>query len=551
MLSRLYIRNYALIEHLDLHFETGFTTITGETGSGKSIMLGALSLVLGERADTSVVHSVSEKCIVEAEFQIFDREIEYLFNKLDVDFDEHSLFRREINPKGKSRAFINDMPVSLSAMKEIGEELIDIHSQHQTLKLNRPNFQLQMLDVYANNKDRLIEYKKTFNDWTKAKLELLHLNKTRENLLTEIDFVKFQLTELKDAELSSVDYEKIHSDFQLISAAKEILSAIENTKQDLSFELGAIDKLNNALIELKSIREKHHKLNEFFERLNSVQIELEDIDNEIEQFKQTIDIDPAKTEVIREKLDVLNHLLFKHRVSSVKELFEIQTELESKLYETDNLDSSISDLESRIEILYNKLSEQAIELSKNRTKTSALLSKRCENVLKDLNMSQVKLTFSLEELNDFNSFGKDKVQLNFSPDNGKTVLPIQKVASGGEVSRVMLSIKSLLARKTVLPTIIFDEIDTGVSGQVASSTGQILKDMSTQMQVIAITHLPQVAALGNRQYLVDKSTRKDKPVTTIVELDRDARVKEIAKMLSANKITDEAMANAQILLENQ
>ena len=550
MLSRLFIKNYALISHLDLEYINGFTTITGQTGSGKSIMLGALSMVLGSRVDSSVILNNTEKCIIEAHFNLDNDHIKKQFEKLDVDFEQESIFRREINLNGKSRAFINDMPVSLAIMKELGEELIDIHSQHQTLKLNKPEYQLQILDLFAGNSQLLRQYQKTYFEWKRNKIELAALLVQKENAIREHDFVQFQLNELIELGLEDKELSSLEEKFELLSSSMEIIDGLNHAEDLMGGESGILDQLKSIIARFETINQKHADLAEIGNRLNSIKIELDDILNESNNFRSNVEFDPKEAELIQSRMDQLNQLFYKHRVSSLQELIEIKSNLELKANETLDLDNRIEIAESEIDNQQIKLSGLSNELENRREKASKLLESRCHSILKDLQMKNVRLSFEISQLEEFNSSGMNKVALNFSPDNGKNFLPIQKVASGGEVSRVMLAVKSQLAKKAALPTIIFDEIDTGVSGEVASNTAAILKSMSMDMQVIAITHLPQVAAMGEVQLLVSKEEIDHTPLTKISILDKDSRVREIAKMLSASDLTEEAMANARVLLEN-
>lgn len=549
MLLHLSVENFILIPQLEISFHKGFTCITGETGAGKSILVGALSLILGQRADTSVLRDKNQKCIVEGSFLIEGYNLNSIFANYDLDFEPTSVFRREINPQGKSRAFINDTPVNLNVMKEIGDRLVDIHSQHQTLELNDAAFQLGMVDSYARQPQTIISYRKLFNEYNFLKSELDECLKKEQQSMNEREYLSFQFEELDKANLLVSEQLEAEEELEILTHAEEIKS-----RTFASIGLLADDELNvtGRLSEIKQLLDQasrySHHLVPIAERIKSSLIELKDITNELRTFSEQIHFDPERIENLGQRLDLIYHLEQKHRVQSVAELIGIKNELSDKLF-------TISSLETRIGALTEELKKKEIELSE----VSAVLSKQRQSVipnietemhkvLESLGMPSAKFMIKLETLAYFSVSGTDKITFLFSANKGGEIREIQKVASGGELSRLMLALKSLVLNRSLLPTILFDEIDTGVSGDIAGKVGTIMQNMSTHMQVIAITHLPQIAGKAHSHLLAYKEDGDTTTISSMRILSEEDRVHEIARMLSNETITESAKITARELL---
>lgn len=551
MLRHLAIHNYALIENLEIDVSDGLTIITGETGAGKSILLGAISLLIGSRADTGMLRDKSSKCIVEAQFFIKAYALTGFFEKYNLDYFDLCTIRREINPAGISRAFINDTPVNLTQLKELGNYLIDIHSQHQNISLNESEFQLSLLDVFAQHKQKLTQYKEKFLHYKKLKQQLVALEEQDARAKKELDYFQFQFNELEEANLKS-------NDSKALELEAETLTHAESIKKNLSASSFLLNYSENnvlaALVEVKNLLSANAKHNltiaEIAQRVNSSYIELKDLVNELESLEQNIVFNPQRLEEIESKLNLIYRLQQKHRVNSLDELLQLQEELSSKIAGIGKLDEQLDATRKELVLIEKQLSILALELSKKRKSSSLIMEKQILNLLADVGMPNSSLSIQLSESTEFTQSGKDKIQFLFSANKGGELKELSKVASGGELSRLLLSLKSLLVQSAALPTIVFDEIDTGVSGDVANKVGIIMERMAKQMQVISITHLPQIASKGNEHWLVYKEELKKKTHTHIKKLTADERIHEIAQMLSSKSPTSAAISNARDLLNS-
>jgi len=549
MLLHLSVENFILIPQLEINVHKGFTCITGETGAGKSILVGALSLILGQRADTSVLRDKTQKCIVEGSFLIDGYNFEDIFEANDLDYEPTSVFRREINPQGKSRAFINDTPVNLNILKEIGDRLVDIHSQHQTLELNDATFQLSMVDSYAGHAKTLISYRQLFNEFNLLKAELNDCIDKEQQSVNEKEFLNFQFEELEKANLTPTEQQEAEEELEILTHAEEI-----KTRTFTALGILADDELNvsDRIAEIKQLldqasRFSHHLL-PLAERINVSLIEIKDIINELRIFSEQVHFDAERIEKIGLRLDLIYHLEQKHRVQTVAELIEIMNVLSEKLY-------AIGSLETRIEELKETLAKQESELltvsavlSKQRQTVTLNIETEMHKVLDSLGMPSAKFKIKQEPLTYFSATGTDKITFLFSANKGGEIREIQKVASGGELSRLMLALKSLVLNRSLLPTILFDEIDSGVSGDIAGKVGTIMRNMSAHMQVIAITHLPQIAGKADSHLLAFKEEDGTSTVSSLRVLSSDDRVNEIARMLSDETITESAKITARELL---
>lgn len=549
MLTLLSIKNFALIEQLEMNFSNQFSIITGETGAGKSILLGALGLVLGNRADLTSLKDKEQKCVIEAHFDIAKYNLKDFFETNDLDYETSTIIRREILPSGKSRAFINDSPVNLSELQNLGEFLIDIHSQHQTRELTEEAYQIEILDAIANHEDVLKEYKKHLVAHKLAKSELKKITSVKDSLSKEADYNSFLLDELLAANLKEGeqnDLEVIFEKLNNVEFIKENLdksSALANVE-----EIGIIQNLTEVKNSLQKIANLSDDFKVLLERVSSVLIEFDDVVKEIQNQSEKLINDPEKLELVNQKLQIIYNLQKKHNVASVEELLSIQKELDSKVVLADDLDAQIQKLENQIEKEQQLLDSLSLKITDKRTQVAPLLVNQITAVLSQLGMPNARFYFEIKTAENYLPTGKDVVQLLFSANKGTDFGLLKKVASGGEMSRIMLAVKSVLANYSKLPTIIFDEIDTGVSGEVAQKMGDIMKEMSAKMQVFAITHLPQIAAKGNQHYKVYKSVKEDTTVSELKLLGAEERVIEIAQMLSGKDVSDSAISHAKSLL---
>ncbi len=549
MLSSLTIKNYALIDHLQVDFNNGFTIITGETGAGKSILLGGLSLILGKRADLSSLKDKETKCIIEAVFNISNYNLESLFRAEDLDYEPQTIIRREILPSGKSRAFVNDSPVNLSSLQLLGEHLIDVHSQHQTLQLTQNDFQFQVIDALAKNQEELNVFGKNLEDYKGLKHELAELQTLKSEAIKEHDYNSFLLNELVEANLVDGDLESLEEEYETLNNVEDIKARLSEAYQLLSDEqIGAISIITNLKNTFQKLSDVSSKYQDLYERINSCLIEVDDIYNEVDALQGDIEADPNRLEVVNSKLQVLNSLLQKHQVATVSELIEIRETLTEKVAVTENLDDTIQNKEKEIYKVESQLNKIAKNIHINRNNAIPNLIKRLQSILSDLGMPNAQFKIELKETDTYFSNGKDELSFLFSANKGGNFNELKKAASGGELSRIMLAIKLVLSEYTQLPTIMFDEIDTGVSGEISNKMGDIMLQMSKNMQVFSITHLPQIAAKGHSHFKVYKEDVDNVTQTNLIKLNHDDRIVEIAQMLGGSELSTSAIAHAKELL---
>jgi DNA repair protein RecN (Recombination protein N) len=550
MLQHLSVQNYALIDQLEIDFSGGLTIITGETGAGKSILLGALGLVAGNRADAQSLQDKTKKCVIEAVFDVKEYALNAFFDIQELDYEVTTTIRREINPEGKSRAFINDTPVTLSQLKELTERLIDIHSQHQTLTLNGTEFQLSVVDAYAGHTDLLKLYNTDFKQFKLVEKKLNDLIEREMQAKKDLDYFQFQFNELEEADLQRGKQQEWEQELEALNNAEEIKLNLSKATFGLS---GGEQNLLVSLNEIKGILAPFAKfkteLSELSTRVNSAYIELKDISNELENIEQDIVYDPKRIEEITARLDVIYRLQQKHQVKTIEELLMIREELNDKLLAFGSLESEIEKIKKELQQFHDSLSAASKKITANRKKVIPKIEKELASLLASLSMPNAQLKIEHAELPSFTANGTDKVSFLFSANKGSDFKELNKVASGGELSRLMLSIKSSLAKLTALPTIIFDEIDTGVSGDVADKIGIIMNQMAANMQVITITHLPQIASKGGSHLFVYKEDKNNKTYSSIRRLTKEERIQEVAKMLSTGNPTTAAINNAKELLK--
>jgi DNA repair protein RecN (Recombination protein N) len=548
MIHALYIRNYVLIDQLEMQFSDGFTTITGETGAGKSILMGALSLILGSRVDTSVLKLKDSKCIVEGTFHPGEA-VRNVFEENELDFEPVTTLRREISPGGKSRAFINDTPVNLPVMKEIGNRLVDIHSQHQNLQLNDHLYQLEVIDHLSCAGKELTAYQALYSAYTELTQRLQRLKTASSKMKEELDFMQYQYYELEAARLKEGEVLILEDDLQHAEHAEEIRSVFYHASELFSEEsTGILDRLKEIGGQLKKISGFSVAAKEISERLESVYIELKDLGVEVDRQAEKADIEPGKLEKIQERLDLLYSLMQKHRVRDLEELIGIRDQLNSKLGELTLSDETIDNLTKERSHLLSGLELSAARLHQLRSEVSGEMEKNVVEQLKQLGIPNARFRVSIEQMESFGPHGQDEIRFLFSANKQVPLEEISRVASGGEVSRLMLCIKSLVSDRKGLPTLIFDEIDAGVSGEIADKVGGIMASLSRGRQVMAITHLPQVASRGSDHFVVFKEDTEDATFTRIRKLGPEERVTEIARMLSGEEVTDAALSNARVLL---
>ncbi len=551
MLQHLSIQNYALIDKLDVDFSNGLTIITGETGAGKSILLGALGLIAGNRADTQALQDKAKKCIVEASFNIKEYALKDFFWANELDYEVLTSIRREITPEGKSRAFINDTPVTLAQLKGLAERLVDIHSQHQTLTINGSEFQLSVVDAYANHADALNEYSSQYKQYKVLEKALNELVSKEAQAKKDLDYFQFQFNELEEAGLKSGEQQDMEQELETLNNAEDIKLNLSKAAAGLNGgEQNLISSLNEIKALLTNIAKFKPEINELSTRLSSAYIELKDISNELESIEQDIVYDPKRIETLNEQLDAIYRLQQKHQVKTVEELIAIKDELSGKLLEFSSLEHEIEKTKKELDTIQKSLAALAKKIAGNRKKEIPKIEKEIASLLSSLSMPNAQLKVEHTETGILGPHGTDKVNFLFSANKGSDFKELNKVASGGELSRLMLSIKSLIAQLTALPTIIFDEIDTGVSGDVADKVGSIMNVMAKAMQVITITHLPQIASKGGSHLFVYKEDKNNKTYSNIKRLNADERVQEIAKMLSTGTPTAAAISNAKELLKN-
>lgn len=549
MLQKLSIRNYALIDTLEIDFDRGLNIITGETGAGKSIILGALSLILGQRAESKYFFNQDKKCVIEGSFFLADEQLKSLFENNDVDFQQESTLRREIAIDGKSRAFVNDTPVNLATLKLIGENLIAIHSQHATLEISNADFQLLILDVLANHQPLLKNYREGFRQLKQTEKQLALLTEQTDEAKKKQDYEQFLFNELEEAALKEDEQEHLEQELEKLTHAESIKrSLIASASLISESETAAINLVKEAGLQLNSVEKFDPAIAEINERLKSTLIELRDIANEISGIEENTEHNAARMETIQERLDLFYTLQQKHRVGSNAELLAIHEQLSQNLNALLNSDEQLEKLQKEIDALNKHLLQQAKDLDSNRRKAIIIAEKEVGAALKQMNMPNASISFNLIEQTQLNNNGINEVQLLFTANAGQQAAPVGKVASGGELSRLMLAIKALLAKHTALPTLIFDEIDTGISGETALRVGEVIDALAQNMQILAITHLPQIASKGNSHYFVYKHEKADKTTTGIKKLNTEERVNAIAEMLSGKNPGASALQNAKELL---
>lgn len=550
MLSSLTIRNYALISSLEIDFFKGFSVLTGETGAGKSIILGALSLILGQRADTKLIKQNETKCIVEGLFDISAYDLKPFFDEKDIDYDEQNcILRREIHISGKSRAFINDIPVSLTDLKELSTQLIDVHSQHQNLNLSDGGFQLQVIDALADNKDKKVEYEKNFFVYQTLKNKLQALKNEAEQNSKDEDYLRFQFEQLHDARLVADEQESLEREAEILSNTEEIKSNLYHIEQILTDETkGLVISLKEALSAAQSLKKIFPEGQEFSERLESAYFDLKDLAMTAVRCQERVEYDPERLQLISNRLDLLYSLQQKHKVDSVSDLIELRDKIELQLQSIENIGDEIDNCQKELEKTYEVLMTSARVLSKTRNESARFLEKNLVQKISGLGMPGIQFKCELSEKEIPGISGIDSVNFLFSANKNVQLKPVAHIASGGEISRLMLGIKALIAGAMALPTIIFDEIDIGVSGEVADKMANIMSDLGKVMQVISITHLPQIAAKGENHYYVFKKDLENTTETFIRKLSEEERIREIAQMLSGERLTDAALENAKKLL---
>lgn len=549
MLSRLLINNYALIDSLSISFDDGFNVITGETGSGKSILLGALGFVIGDRSDSNVIIDDSRKCVVEAEFIFDDDRFKPFFDNYDLDYSAECVLRRELSPSKKSRAFINDTPVTVQQLKELGGQLIDIHSQHDSLLLTNPDFQLNLLDNAANNSSYLSEYSSLYRSFINTSNELKHLEELKRNSLAEADFLSFQLDELNKANLQDDEYEELTQRIELLENSEEVKNLLLQSDAILQ---ESNDSLISQLIELKSAFDRLKRYlpvaSSYLDRIESVKIELKDIARDIDGLQDDTQFDPDTLQLLRDRFDLIQRLMFKHHVNDYSELLTIRDELSTKVNSFTTIDDTIAVKSSELEQAKSHLTALAKVISERRLSAKVDFENDVTVILRQLAMPHAVFVVECVETDSLCATGKDKVRFLFSANKGVRPEEMSRVASGGELSRLMLAIKSVAAKYKYLPTLVFDEIDTGVSGEVASKLGDIMRTMGKTLQLFSITHLPQIASKADNHFFVYKDNSNAKTHSCIKQLSYQERVSEIAKMLSNDSVSTEAYRAAEVLL---
>lgn len=552
MLKHLYIKNYALIEELDMDFQEGFSVITGETGAGKSILLGAIGLLLGQRADSKSIQTGASRCVIEAEFYLEGFGLETFFSENDFDFEGHTCtLRRELTSAGKSRAFINDTPATVAQLKELGSHIIDIHSQHQNLLLANENFQMEILDILGNNEERIKQYSTIYQEYKTLEHALEKLKERINSDKENEDYLRFQLKQLSEFNPVAGEDETLQEEAETLSHAEDIKSALFQATERMSGEqYGIVSSLRQVLQTLQSATRHYPAAEEWCARVEEAYIDLKDLSQELEEKAESIAFDPQRLEAINNRLDELYTLEKKHHTDSAEGLLRIKEQLAQQIGEMDCSEEDIAEKEKELAQVKKNLVEKAGELTQSRSEAATLLQDKMHQMLAPLGMPNAHLDVQVEPLDAPSAKGMDQVVFYFSANKNGTPRPIADVASGGEVARVMLSLKTLISKAKQLPTIIFDEIDTGVSGNIADCMAQMMKEMASnhKMQVISITHLPQIAAMGATHYRVYKEDTSDQTLSHIKQLDKEERIKEIANMLSGAQVSQAAIENAKQLL---
>jgi DNA repair protein RecN (Recombination protein N) len=548
MIQSLYIKNYVLIDELDMQFSEGFTTITGETGAGKSILMGALSLILGQRVDTSVLKLKDAKCIVEGSFSPGEA-ARAVFDENDLDFEDLSIIRREIAPGGKSRAFINDTPVNLQVLREVGNRLVDIHSQHQNLQLSEHRYQLDVIDYLAHNGSELAAYREAYHEFNRITGELERIRGEAARLKEDLEFMQFQFNELDAAHLKEGELETLEEEYQRAQHAEEIGHSLgQATVLLLQESTGILDRLSETLDQLKKISGVYATAGTIYERMESAYIELKDLAADVEQQAGKTELEPGKMEQLQERIDLLYGLMQKHRVREVAGLLALRDQLAGRIEDITFSDEKIHALEKERDLVRDRMEGHARRLHQQRTATGEEMQGKIEAQLKELGIPNARFRVDISSKKSFGPDGSDDIRFLFSANKQMALEEISKVASGGEISRLMLCIKALVSDRKGMPTLIFDEIDAGVSGEIAEKVGGIMIALSGGRQIVAITHLPQVASMGSEHFIVYKEDTDRATYTRIRKLDRDERITEIARMLSGESITEAALSNARVLL---
>ncbi len=551
MLKSLYIKNFTLIDELDIELHQGFSVITGETGAGKSIILGAIALLLGQRADSKTIKQGADKCVIEAHFDLTRYDMDAFFSENDIENDpDDCIVRRELLASGKSRAFINDTPVQLNMLKELGERLVDVHSQHQNLLLNKQDFQMGVVDIFADDTKELTQYQQTYRQYQEARHELDDLKDSIERNRENADFLRFQYEELTQANLVEGEQEELEQQSDTMSHSEDIKSALYEADNALGAEqTGVVTALRSTLYELRKICEVYPAAAELEQRVDSCYIELKDIAQEVSSHLERIDFDPAEMDAVTNRLDKLYSLEKKYHVDTVEELMTRRDELGKQLNNIENSDEALADLQQQVQQLEVRAGKEAEALTKLRTKAAKKIEAEMQTKLVPLGMPNVRFSVDITK-EPLGTNGQDRVSFMFSANTSTPLQPISQVASGGEIARVMLSLKAMISGAVKLPTIIFDEIDTGVSGKMAEKMAEMMQEMGNHgRQVISITHLPQIAALGSFHYKVEKQETAQGTISSMKQLDDTERVNEIAQMLSGSNVSEAAIANAKQLLK--
>ncbi|MBR2291204.1 MAG: DNA repair protein RecN [Prevotella sp.] len=551
MLKHLYIKNFALIDQLDISLHPGFSVITGETGAGKSIILGAIGLLLGQRADAKTLKQGADKCVIEAHFDLSRYEMADFFSENDIEYDaDDCIIRRELTAAGKSRSFINDTPVPLSMLKELGDRLVDVHSQHQNLLLNKQDFQLSVVDIIANDGKELTDYQQAYADYQETERALQTMEEDIERNRQNLDFLQFQYDELHNANLTAGEQAELEQKSDTMTHSEDIKSALYTADNALQAEgTGIVESLRTAVSAMRSIQQVFPDSAELTERMDSSYIELKDIAQDISSQLESIDFDPSELDAVNNRLDRLYELEKKHHVESVEELIALRDDLKTKLSNIEEGDEALAEIRQRLARLKEKCQKEADSLTKRRAKAAKQIEKEMQQRLVPLGMPNVRFQIQITQ-ESLSRNGQDKIAFLFSANTSTPLQPVSQVASGGEIARVMLALKAMISGAVKLPTIIFDEIDTGVSGKIAEKMAEIMQEMGQhERQVISITHLPQIAALGTAHYRVSKEETAQGTISRMVELSQEERIREIAQMLSGSDVSDAAIQNAKQLLK--
>ena len=551
MLKQLHIKNFTLIDHLDITFEGGFSVITGETGAGKSIILGALGLLLGQRADSKAIKSGRDRCVIEAHFDLSRYGMASFFEEKDLDYDPtDTILRRELGSNGKSRAFVNDTPVALATLKELGSQLVDIHSQHQNLLLNKEDFQLSVVDIIAGDEGEMEHYREAYGRYKELGIELEKAREALRQHRENEDFIRFQHHELEEARLAEGEQEELEQEFSILSHAEEIKSALFEADDIMTGDGGIIERLKTALHSVDSVTKVYPAIADAAQRMESSFIELKDIADEVAQHAERVDFDPSRLETVSERIDLIYRLEQKFHVENVSQLIALQEDFEQQLNQIDGGDEHLHELEARLKETENECTALAKALTATREKAARKVEEEMRQRLVPLGIPKVRFEVQLTA-KPLSADGADKVSFLFTANSSTPLQPVSQVASGGEIARVMLSLKAMISGAVKLPTIIFDEIDTGVSGKVAEMMAKIMREMGEhERQVISITHLPQIAAMGAHHYKVYKEEGDEGTASHMRQLTATERVGEIAQMLSGSDVSDAAIKNAQELLKN-